>query len=90
VTVFKSQATHQPEKAKPLHQQAGYFQNNLKCMNYLKMHMEGHPIGRGVVERAVKQYKQRFCGPGMRWSCPGIERPIPVRTAILIKLFDKT
>lgn len=90
ITALKSQATRQPHKAEPLLQQAGYFQNNLKRMNYLEMRMEGYPIGSGMVESAAKQYKHRFCGPGMRWSRNGAERLIPVRSAILSKRFDKT
>jgi hypothetical protein len=42
-----------------------------------------------MVESAAKQYKSRFCGPGMRWSRSGAERLIPVRSAILSKRFDK-
>jgi len=90
VSALKSQATRQPNKSESLLQQAGYFQNNLKRMNYLEMRMEGYPIGSGMVESAAKQYKQRFCGPGMRWSRTGAERLIPVRSAILSKRFDKT
>jgi hypothetical protein len=86
VTALKSQATRQPDKAELLRQQAKYFQNNLKRMNYLEMRMEGYPIGSGMVESAAKQYK----GRGMRWSRTGAERLLPVRTAILSKRFDKT
>jgi hypothetical protein len=49
--------------------------------------MEGFPIGSGMVESAVNQYKGRFCGAGMRWSCPGAERLIPIRADILSKRF---
>jgi len=90
VTALKRQATRQPKKSEPLLQQAGYFQNNLKRMNYLEMRMEGYPIGSGMVESAAKQYKHRFCGPGMRWSRIGAECLIPVRSAILSHRFDKT
>jgi len=90
VTALKSQATRQPDKAAPLLQQAGYFQNNLKRMNDLEMRMEGYPIGSGMVESAAKQFKDRFCGPGMRWSRKGAERLISIRSAILSKRFDKT
>ena len=89
VTALKSQATRQPDKSEPLRQQAGYFQNNLKRMNYLEMRMEGYPIGSGMVESAAKQYKGRFCGAGMRWSRIGAERLVPIRSAILSKRFDK-
>ena len=49
-----------------------------------------YPIGSGMVESAAKQYKDRFCGAGMRCSREGAERLIPVRSAILSKRFDKT
>ena len=58
-------------------------------MNYLEMRIEGYPIGSGMVKSAAKQYKSRFCGPGMRWSRTGAERLIPIRSAILSKRFDK-
>lgn len=89
VSALKRQATRQPEKAETILQQVGYFQNNLKRMNYLEMRMEGYPIGSGMVESAAKQYKGRFCAAGMRWSRQGAERLIPVRSAILSKRFDK-
>ena len=48
-----------------------------------------HAIGSGMVESVTKQYKSRFCGPGMRWSRNGAERLLPVRTAIMSSRFDK-
>lgn len=82
-------AHQQPEKTKELYQEAGYFRNNHKRMQYLEMREEGYPIGSGMVESAAKQYKARFAGPGMRWSRAGAERLLPVRTAIMSKRFDK-
>ena len=41
-----------------------------------------------MVESGGKQFKSRFCGPGMRWSRPGLERLIPVRAAIMSDCFD--
>lgn len=89
VKALERQATRQPEKSQALLQQAGYFKNNAKRMNYIEMRMEGYPIGSGMVESAAKQYKDRFCGAGMRWTRPGAERLIPVRSAIMSKRFDK-
>jgi hypothetical protein len=89
IGALQRQATLQPEKSETILQQARYFKNNLKRMNYLEMRMEGYPIGSGMVESAAKQYKGRFCGAGMRWSRPGAERLIPVRSAILSRRFDK-
>jgi len=89
IRALKRQAALHPEKSEAISQQSGYFQKNIKRMNYLEMRMEGYPIGSGMVESAAKQYKSRFCGPGMRWSRIGAERLIPVRSAILSKRFDK-
>ena len=52
-------------------------------MNYLEMREEEWAIGSGMVESAGKQFKMRFDGPGMRWSRPGAEHIVPIRTAIL-------
>jgi hypothetical protein len=89
ISTLKRQATLHPEKSQAISQQTGYFQKNIKRMNYLEMRIEGYPIGRGMVESAAKQYKSRFCGPGMRWSRRGAEHLIPVPSAILSKRFDK-
>jgi len=42
-----------------------------------------------MVESGIKQYKDRFCGAGMRWSRVGAENLIPIRTAILSGRFDQ-
>jgi hypothetical protein len=31
-------------------------------MNYLDMHLDGYPIGSGMVEKVAKEYMSRFCG----------------------------
>lgn len=89
VQALQSQAERQPDKAEALRKEAGYFHNNRKRMNYLEMRAEGYPIGSGMVESAAKQYKARFTGPGMRWSRTGIDRLLPVRTAIMSGRFNK-
>jgi hypothetical protein len=71
-----------------LRREAGYFERNQHRMNYLEMREEEWPIGSGMVESAAKQYKARFCGPGMRWSRPGAAKLLPVRSAILSHRFD--
>jgi hypothetical protein len=70
-------------------QQSGYFEKNKRRMNYLDLRSEGWLIGSGMVESGGKQYKARFCGPGMRWSRPGAEHLLPIRTAILSHRFDQ-
>ena len=89
IHALKRQSTTKPDKSEAILEQRTYFKNNIKRMNYLEMRMEGYPIGSGMVESAAKQFKGRFCGAGMRWSRPGAERLIPIRSAILSKRFDK-
>lgn len=69
-----------------------YFQNNHKRMQYMAFREDGLPIGSGMVESRPmgtrKQFKARFTGPGMRWSRKGLQRLIPIRTAVLSDSFD--
>lgn len=81
-------AAHTRKVAKDLRQQAGYFRDNHRRMQYLEMRENDFPIGSGMVESGCKQFRARFTGPGMRWSRPGAERLLPVRTAILSRRFD--
>ncbi|MCK4723696.1 MAG: hypothetical protein KAT75_10345 [Dehalococcoidia bacterium] len=81
-------AENQSEVADGLLTQAGYFSKNKRRMQYLEMREEEYVIGSGMVESGCKQFKARLCGPGMRWSRPGIERLIPIRGAIMSNRFD--
>jgi hypothetical protein len=58
-------------------------------MQYMRLREDGWAIGSGMVESGIKQYKDRFCGAGMRWSRVGAENLIPIRTAILSGRFDQ-
>jgi hypothetical protein len=71
------------ETCEGLRQEAGYFENHKRRMNYLDMRTEGWLIGSGTVESGAKQYKARFTGPGMRWKRPCLERLIPIRSAVM-------
>lgn len=73
---------------KALRQEAGYFRNNQRRMQYLETREDGFPIGSGMVESGIKQFRTRFAGPGMRWSRDGAERLLPIRAAILSQRFD--
>ena len=55
----------------------------------LKMREAEWPIASGTVESGAKQFKARFCGPGMRWSRQGAENLLPIRAAILSQRFDE-
>jgi len=80
-------AATQPERAEALLTEAGYFITNQRRMQYMLMREDGWPIGSGMVESGCKQFKQRFAGPGMRWSRPGAERLIPIRAAVMSNRF---
>ena len=67
---------------------AAYFEEHLYRMHYPAFRADGLPIGSGTTESAVKQYKQRLCGPGMRWSRPGLNRMVVIRSAVLNHAFD--
>ena len=79
--------TH-PTAGEALQREGKYFCNNHRRMQYLELREEGFVIGSGMVESGCKQFRARFCGPGMRWSRAGIERLILVRAAILSNRFE--
>jgi hypothetical protein len=82
-------ARKNPAHADALAVQIAYFRNNHRRMNYLEMREEEWPIGSGMVESAAKQFKARFCGPGMRWSRNGAQNLLPIRAAVLSHRFDQ-
>jgi len=71
-----------------LEREANFFENNKRRMQYLELREDGFVIGSGMVESGCKQYKARFCGPGMRWDRDGVERLIPIRSAVMGGCFD--
>jgi hypothetical protein len=81
-------AGEKPDVAEQLRREAGYFRQNQHRMNYLEMRENDWPIGSGMVESAGKQFKTRFCGPGMRWSRSGAQNLLPIRCAILSGRFN--
>lgn len=68
--------------------EATFFSNHHRRMNYLEMREENWLIGSGTVESAAKQFKARFSGPGMRWSRTGAQNLLPIRAAVLSHRFD--
>lgn len=70
------------------HQQpASYFINQQRRMQYQQFRAEGFPIGSGGIESAIKQFKHRLTGAGMRWSRAGAERMVTIRAAIMAGSF---
>lgn len=78
-----------PQLADDLTTAAAYFRDNHHRMQYLEMRELEWPLGSGVVESGAKQYKQRLCGPGMRWSRSGAQHILNIRSAILSDRFDQ-
>ncbi len=74
--------------AQELRQEAGSLQTHQRRMQYQRFREDGCLLGSGMVECGGKQFKARFCGPGMRWNRTGLERLIPIRAAVLGESFD--
>lgn len=66
-----------------------YFERHQRRMQYLEFREEGFPIGSGTVESGVKQFKERFCGTGMRWNRDNAHRMLVIRAASLSDDFDE-
>ena len=63
--------------------QRTFFRRNKKRMNYAAFRQQGLPIGSGPVEAACKTLvKTRLCRSGMRWSWPGGQRVLQLRTYV--------
>jgi hypothetical protein len=80
--------TAPPAAQEILETEAAYFDKHKHRMQYLEWRNEGWLIGSGTVESAAKQYKQRFTAAGMRWKREGLERLIPIRSAVLSGTFS--
>lgn len=71
-----------------LSDQSRYFHTHKRRMRYHDFREEGLPIGSGTVESAIKQFKVRLTGPGMRWPRCGAHRMLAVRQAVMGSEFD--
>jgi len=79
--------THR-RSAKVLRREAGYFGNNHRRMQYLETREEGFPIGSGMIESGIKQFRSRLVGPGMRWERENAQRLLSLRAVILSNRFE--
>lgn len=68
--------------------QAGYFRTHTRRMQYQEFHEQDYPIGSGTVESAIKRFKHRLCGAGMRWARPALDRMLILRAAFMADTFD--
>ncbi len=69
--------------------QITYFVSHQRRMQYAAFRADGFPIGSGGVESGIKQFKQRLCGAGMRWSRSGAERMVVIRNAVMTDTLDE-
>ena len=58
-------------------------------MQYLETREDGFPIGSGMVESGIKQFRSRLAGPGMHWKRENAERILPLCAVILSNRFDQ-
>jgi len=57
-------------------------------MQYLETREEGFPIGSGMIESGIKQFRSRLVGPGMRWERENAQRLLSLRAVILSNRFE--
>lgn len=77
------------ERGRTLGKQIRYLARNLHRMEYAKYRRRGLPIGSGPVEAACKTVVgQRLKRSGMRWSRPGGQRVLNLRTHVLSGRWD--
>jgi hypothetical protein len=86
---LRTAAAERPDVAAALLTEAEFFLNHQRRMQYLEQRENLWLIGSGMVESGAKQYKDRFTGPGMRWSRSGAEHLLPIRSAIMSDRFDR-
>jgi hypothetical protein len=86
---FRRLAKTHRRSAKVLRREAGYFENNQRRMQYLETREDGFPIGSGMIESGIKQFRSRLVGPGMHWKRESAERILPLRAVILSNRFDQ-
>jgi hypothetical protein len=72
-----------------LREQRTYFKRNGRRMRYATFRKNGWPIGSGPIEAACKTLvKTRLCRSGMRWSRPGGQRILALRTYVKSNRWD--
>jgi hypothetical protein len=90
--LFRYVHTHYPhDKPWPddLRQALGYLFSNRHRMHYEQFRRAGYPIGSGAVESACKSViAARLRQAGMRWSRPGAQAMLALRSTILSDRWD--
>jgi predicted RNA-binding Zn-ribbon protein involved in translation (DUF1610 family) len=72
------------QAAEVLRKEINYFRSNAARMDYPAFRARGLPIGSGAIESAAKHLvQQRLKRPGARWSEPGAQSVLAVRSRIV-------
>jgi hypothetical protein len=72
------------EARETLRREKGYFRTNQARMDYPTFREQGLPIGSGAIESEAKRLvQQRMKLPGARWSDPGAQAVLNVRSRLL-------
>jgi hypothetical protein len=78
---YRQQRKLSESRRKALATEQTFFENNQDRMDYRRFRARGWPIGSGPVEAAAKTLvKTRMCRSGMRWSRPGGQHVLSLRT----------
>jgi hypothetical protein len=86
---FRELANTHRRNARVIRREAGYFENNHRRMQYWETREDGFPIGSGMIESGIKQFRSRLVGPGMRWKRESAERILSLRAVVLSNRFDQ-
>ena len=80
----KSQRIFTTTQRKTMIKVIGYFEKKKRFMRYDEYLAKGYPIGSGVVEGACGHLvKDRMEGSGMRWTIPGAQAMLNLRSVYL-------
>lgn len=83
IDYYAKQTTHNKTDEKHIHEHRTYFQRNGDRMIYATFEANGWPVGSGPMEAACKTLvKTRLCRSGMRWTRPGGQNILDLRTYV--------
>ena len=83
MSYFQRSYKYPKERKDALQREVTFFGNNKDRMEYKRFRDNGWPIGTGVIEAACKSVvKCRFCRSGMRWTRPGGQTILTLRSLI--------
>jgi len=83
IDYYAKQKTRNKTSNKHIHEHRTYFHRNGHRMTYATFRANGWPVGSGPMEAACKTLiKTRLCRSGMRWTPPGGQHILDLRTYV--------